>query len=52
MRICGSTATLWLCPGVDPAWTTQEGGLRLRPDYWPELGGMDGFYIACLRKDA
>ena len=39
-------------PGVDPAWTTQEGGLRLRPDYWPELGGMDGFYIACLRKDA
>ncbi|UWR18954.1 RsmB/NOP family class I SAM-dependent RNA methyltransferase [Sulfitobacter pontiacus] len=39
-------------PCVDPAWTTQEGGLRLRPDYWPELGGMDGFYIACLRKDA
>lgn len=39
-------------PGVDPAWTTQEGGLRLRPDYWPKLGGMDGFYIACLRKDA
>ena len=39
-------------PGVDPAWTTQEGGLRLRPDYWPGLGGMDGFYIACLRKDA
>ena len=39
-------------PSVDPAWTTQEGGLRLRPDYWPELGGMDGFYIACLRKDA
>ena len=39
-------------PGVDPAWTTQEGGLRLRPDYWPEMGGVDGFYIACLRKDA
>ncbi|WP_425044444.1 RsmB/NOP family class I SAM-dependent RNA methyltransferase [Primorskyibacter sp. S87] len=39
-------------PGVDPAWITEEGGLRLRPDYWPELGGMDGFYIACLRKDA
>ena len=36
--------------GVDPAWITEEGGLRLRPDYWPELGGMDGFYIACLRK--
>jgi 16S rRNA (cytosine967-C5)-methyltransferase len=36
-------------PGVDPAWITEEGGLRLRPDNWPDLGGMDGFYIACLR---
>jgi 16S rRNA (cytosine967-C5)-methyltransferase len=39
-------------PGVDPAWRTVEGGLRLRPDYWPDKGGMDGFYIACLRKSA
>jgi 16S rRNA (cytosine967-C5)-methyltransferase len=23
----------------------------LRPDYWAERGGMDGFYIVCLRKD-
>lgn len=38
--------------GVDPAWITEEGGLRLRPDYWPELGGMDGFYMAVLRKSA
>jgi 16S rRNA (cytosine967-C5)-methyltransferase len=37
-------------PGVDPAWITEEGGLRLRPDFWPERGGMDGFYIACLRR--
>ena len=36
-------------PGVDPDWISDEGGLRLRPDYWPDLGGMDGFYIACLR---
>lgn len=36
-------------PGVDPDWITEEGGLRLRPDYWPASGGMDGFYIACLR---
>jgi 16S rRNA (cytosine967-C5)-methyltransferase len=36
-------------PGVDPGWITDEGGLRLRPDHWPDLGGMDGFYIACLR---
>jgi 16S rRNA (cytosine967-C5)-methyltransferase len=36
-------------PGVDPAWITTEGGLRLRPDFWADQGGMDGFYIACLR---
>lgn len=37
-------------PGVSPEWITAEGGLRLRPDYWADIGGMDGFYIACLRK--
>ncbi len=37
---------------IDPAWVTPEGGLRLRPDYWPDLGGMDGFYMAVLRKPA
>lgn len=36
--------------GIDADWITEEGGLRLRPDYWADLGGMDGFYIACLRK--
>ncbi len=36
--------------GVDPAWISSEGGLRLRPDYWSDIGGMDGFYIAMLRK--
>jgi len=36
-------------PGIDPAWITTEGGLRLRPDFWADQGGMDGFYIACLR---
>ncbi|MDG1376264.1 MAG: RsmB/NOP family class I SAM-dependent RNA methyltransferase [Yoonia sp.] len=36
--------------GIDPEWTTYEGGVRLRPDFWPELGGMDGFYIAVLTK--
>lgn len=39
-------------PGVDSRWISDEGGLRLRPDYWVEQGGMDGFYIACLRKSA
>lgn len=42
--------TAALPAGVDPAWRTSEGGVRLRPDFWPELGGMDGFYIAVLHK--
>lgn len=37
-------------PGIEDTWRTEEGGLRLRPDYWPDLGGMDGFYIAALQK--
>ncbi len=36
--------------GIDIAWFTEEGGIRLRPDYWVEKGGMDGFYIAVLTK--
>lgn len=36
--------------GLEPGWLTQAGALRLRPDFWPERGGMDGFFIACLRK--
>lgn len=39
-----------LLPGVSPEWITPEGGLRLRPDYWPDTGGMDGFFIACLQR--
>jgi len=38
--------------GLDPAWRTPEGGVRLRPDFWADRGGMDGFYIAQLRKPA
>lgn len=38
--------------GIDPAWITEEGGLRVRPDYWPQQGGIDGFYMALLRKSA
>ena len=39
-------------PGIAPEWITPEGGLRLRPDYLGDQGGMDGFYIACLTKPA
>ncbi len=35
---------------VEPDWHSEEGGLRLRPDYWPDRGGMDGFYMAVLTK--
>ncbi len=37
-------------PGVDPGWIGTGGGLRLRPDFWADRGGMDGFYIAALRQ--
>lgn len=36
--------------GVDPAWITPEGGLRLRPDLWAERGGMDGFYMVLFGR--
>lgn len=38
--------------GLDPEWVGIEGGMRLRPDYWADAGGMDGFYAAVLRKPA
>lgn len=37
--------------GGDEHWIV-DGALRLRPDYWAEQGGMDGFYIARLIKNA
>jgi 16S rRNA (cytosine967-C5)-methyltransferase len=36
--------------GGDASWHSPEGGLRLRPDFWPELGGIDGFYMAALTR--
>jgi 16S rRNA (cytosine967-C5)-methyltransferase len=36
-------------PGVEAGWIGPE-GLRLRPDYWPDRGGMDGFFITAFRK--
>ena len=37
-------------PGIASDWIGPEGGLRLRPDYWSDIGGMDGFFIAAMRK--
>ncbi len=38
-------------PGVEPGWIGGQ-GLRTRPDYWPDRGGMDGFFMTLLRKPA
>ena len=38
-------------PGIPPDWIGTE-GLRLRPDYWTEAGGMDGFFVTVLRRPA
>ena len=36
--------------GIDPGWVDAAGGLRTRPDYWPERGGMDGFYAGAASR--
>jgi 16S rRNA (cytosine967-C5)-methyltransferase len=36
--------------GVPDDWFTPDGALRLRPDYWPDIGGMDGFFMVCVTK--
>ncbi len=36
--------------GLSPEWVDAQGGLRLRPDFWPDRGGMDGFYMGLLKR--
>jgi len=36
--------------GLDPEWINKDGDLRLRPDYWAERGGMDGFFVTIVQK--
>lgn len=38
------------CPGVEQSWRAPGGGLRLTPDIWADRGGLDGFFIAALKK--
>lgn len=38
-------------PGIEPDWIGPE-GLRLRPDFRADAGGMDGFFVTMLRKPA
>ncbi|MEM9974033.1 MAG: transcription antitermination factor NusB [Pseudomonadota bacterium] len=37
-------------PGVNRGWVDPAHGLRLRPDFWADRGGMDGFFAAVFRK--
>ena len=36
---------------IDPTWVGQM-GIRTRPDFWPDEGGLDGFFMTRLRKSA
>ena len=36
-------------PGAED-WSDGAGGLRTRPDMWPEIGGLDGFHMARLER--
>ena len=35
---------------LDPHWITETGTVRVRPDHWSDIGGIDGFFIAEIRK--
>jgi 16S rRNA (cytosine967-C5)-methyltransferase len=35
--------------GVDADWIGPE-GLRTRPDFWADRGGMDGFFVTVFRR--
>ena len=37
--------------GINSNWLDSYGGLRLRPDYWQSIGGMDGFYAGILLRE-
>jgi len=36
--------------GIEPGWIDAAGGLRTRPDSWPDRGGLDGFYAVCFER--
>lgn len=38
--------------GLPDSASAEGGALRTRPDFWPDLGGMDGFYIALIERRA
>ncbi|MDG2321168.1 MAG: RsmB/NOP family class I SAM-dependent RNA methyltransferase [Rhodospirillaceae bacterium] len=36
--------------GANAKWIDEAGALRILPSFWSDKGGLDGFYIALLRK--
>jgi 16S rRNA (cytosine967-C5)-methyltransferase len=50
LRHPGLTVVAPAIAGVNPGWITPERALRLRPDYWADKGGMDGFFMVCVQK--
>lgn len=42
--------TAFVLPFISADWRTARGGVLLRPDYWADIGGMDGFYACILYK--
>ena len=51
-RLPGAVIDRADAPGIDPGWITPEGTLRILPSAWADRGGIDGFFIARLRKPA
>ncbi len=50
LRHPGLTVIPPVIAGVHQGWITADGALRLRPDYWADRGGMDGFFMVCVQK--
>ncbi len=38
--------------GIPADWIDTDGALRLRPDFWSDRGGIDGFFAAILDRPA
>jgi len=38
--------------GLDANMVNEAGQIRLRPDYWADRGGMDGFFVAKFMRKA
>jgi 16S rRNA (cytosine967-C5)-methyltransferase len=44
-------AAIGALPGLEAAWDAGPGTLRITPETWEDRGGLDGFYVAALRRE-